>query len=96
MKITPILVPSNPFNNPSFGIRVGKTKATCYLPYCYITEDICKFKNYNITITKNYINKKLQSTLYYVTDMAGNWIKSKLKYIDENGNKSILRSKNNV
>lgn len=88
-------IQQTPPYNPSMGIRMGNTKTTMYAPSCYITKDLGRFKDYKIHITKNYINNKLASTLYYVTNKAGEWIESKLKYI-ENGKKKIIWSKNNA
>ena len=88
-------IQQTPPYNPSMGIRLGTTKTSVYAPSCYITKDLGKFKDYKIQITKNYINNKLASTLYYVTDKAGKWLTSKLKYI-EDGKKKIIWSKNNV
>lgn len=90
MKIQPI----SPYN-PAMGIRMGNTRTVMYAPSCYITKDLGRFKDYKIQITKNYINNKLASTLCYVTDKSGKWLRSKLKYI-ENGKQKLLWSKNNV
>lgn len=80
-------------NNTNFGIRIKPTKKIPYANNCYITEDIGFFKDRRISITKNYVNDKLTSVLYYVKDNVGNWVKSKLKYI-ENDKKRVIWSKN--
>lgn len=79
--------------NPTAGIRTAPTKVSVYAPKCYIVKDVGQFKDYNIRITRNYLNNKLASTLYYVTDKAGKWLRSKLKYI-EGDKKKVLRSEN--
>lgn len=79
--------------NPTAGIRTAPTKVSVYAPKCYIVKDVGQFKDYNIRITRNYLNNKLASTLYYVTDKAGKWLRSKLKYV-EGDKKKILRSEN--
>ena len=88
-------IQKTPPYNPTSGIRTAPTKVSVYAPKCYITKDVGQFKDYNIRITRNYLNNKLASTLYYVTDKAGKWLRSKLKYI-ENGKQKLLWSKNNV
>ena len=80
---------------PTFGVRLAPTKKMMYAPNCFIEKDCGEYKGRNITITKNYINNKLCSTLFYVKNKAGKWLESTLKYV-ENGTKKILRSKNNV
>ena len=80
---------------PTFGIRIGKTKTSYYAPNCYITKDLGKYKDHKFQITKNYIGNKLGSTLCYVTDIAGNWVVSKLKYV-EDGVRKVIWSKKNV
>ena len=81
-------------NNTNFGIRIKPTRKIPYANNCYITEDIGFFKNRRISITKNYIDEKLTSVLYYVKDNVGNWVKSKLKYI-ENGKITVLKGAKN-
>ena len=88
-------IQKTPPYNPTLGIRTAPTKVSVYAPKCYITKDIGQFKDYNIRITRIYLNNQLASTLYYVTDKAGKWLRSKLKYI-ENGKQKLLWSKNNV
>jgi hypothetical protein len=88
-------IQQTPPYNPTMGIRMGNTRTAMYAPSCYITKDLGRFKDYKIQITKNYINNKLASTLYYVTDKVGKWLGSKLKYI-ENGKQKIIWSKKNV
>lgn len=60
-----------------------------YAQGCYLERNIRKFKDREYTLYSNYIDEKLLSTLIYVKK-AGNWIKSKLKYIDENGHRNEL------
>ena len=69
MKIKPL----NTYN-PSFGVYVN-TKPTWY---GYVTHGI--FKNQSIDVYNAFENRKIRHKLYYVTDMANNWIKSKLKF----------------
>ena len=78
---------------PTFGVRVTPTKKITYAPNCYLEKDCAEYKGRKITITKNYINDKLCSKLFYVKNKAGEWLGSTLKYI-ENGTKKVLRSKN--
>lgn len=88
-------IQQTPSYNPSMGIRLGTTKTSVYAPKCYITKDLGRFKDYKIQITRNFINNKLSSTLFYVTDKAGKWLGSKLKYI-EDGVQKVIWSKNNA
>lgn len=80
---------------PTFGIKVGNTKVSRYAPHSYLTEDFGRYKDYKFHITKNYVDDKLKCSLCYVTDKAGKWITSKLKYV-ENGVRKVIWSKNNV
>lgn len=72
---------------PNFGVRVKPTRKIPYASNCFITEDLGVFKNKKISITKNYVDNELTSTLYYVKDNLGNWVKSKLKCFK--GNKVV-------
>ena len=79
MKIEPI-----PKSNISFGIYKG-TRHTHYGKCEYGI-----YKNKNIEI---YFDNQDKTKLYYISDLARNWIKSKLVYFQE-GVKRIVRSSN--
>lgn len=68
MKIQPI-----PKNSPSFGIYIKTTPKY----YGYITHGV--HRGYSIDIYNAYDNGLLRHKLYYVKDVLGNWVKSKLK-----------------
>lgn len=61
-------------NNPTFGIYIN-TKPTWY---GYVTHGT--FKNQSIDVYNAFENGKIRHKLYYVTDNAFNWVKSKLKF----------------
>ena len=82
MHIQPIQ-PNKP--QPSFGIYRG-TRITSY-GKCISG----RYRGYNIEI---YDDKQDKAKLYYVSDNAMKWVKSKLVYLD-NGIKKITRSRNN-
>ena len=82
-------------NNPTMGLNRVPTKRIHYLPNGFIEKDIVRLKDHTLLIARNYPNGKLTSTLYYVTDKAGKWIKSKLKFV-EGGVQKVIRSENNV
>ena len=86
-------IQQTPPYNPAMGVRTSPTRVYMYAPAKYLTEDFGRFKDYKIHITKSYINDKLSQKLFYVTDSAGKWIKSKLKYF-EDGKWKITRSEN--
>lgn len=79
-------------NNPTMGLNRIPTKRICY-PNGFIEKDIVKLKDHTLLIARNYPNGKLSSTLYYVTDKAGKWLTSKLKYF-EDGIQKTIRSEN--
>lgn len=81
--------------NPSMGLNRVPTKRTYYLKNSFIEKDIIKLKEHTIFISRNYLDGKLSSTLFYVKDKYDNWVKSKLKYF-EDGIQKIIRSENNV
>lgn len=82
--------------NTTMGLNRVPTKRTYYLADCYWERDTINLKYYTVLITKNFMGGELASKLYYVTDKAGKWIKSKFKYIDDFGNKKVMRSYNNA
>ena len=79
------LQPTNPVN---FGIY-QQTKIT---RYGKIDKGIINGKK--LDIYTSYENGKVKHRLYYLTDLAGNWIKSKLKYFDDKGELKTIRSTN--
>ena len=96
MIVQPTIYPSGIINyppNPNFKIRAGNTKVIQYAKDSYITQDFGRFKDKKILITKNFINNRLASTHYYLSDKHDNWIKSKLKTIENNVLKVICLNK---
>lgn len=54
--------------------------------YGKVIQDTGIFKGYKLDIYSAYSREgKLLHKLYYLSDIVGNWIKSKLKYYDESG-----------
>lgn len=82
-------------NNPTMGLNRVPTKRINYLPNGFIEKDIVRLKNHTLLITRNYPNGELTSTLFYVKNKAGDWVKSKLKYI-EDGVLKVIRSERNA
>lgn len=96
MRVNPVIVPPATVDyplNPNFKIRAGNTKVIQYAKDSYITQDFGRFKDKKILITKNFIDNKLTSTHYYLSDKHDNWIKSKLKTIENNVLKVICLNK---
>lgn len=81
MKIQPTI----PVN---FGIYKGKKPTT------YGIKETGIINGKKLDVYTAYENGKIKHKLYYFYDSAGNWIKSKLKYFDENGEQKEIRSKN--
>lgn len=79
--------------NIAMGLNKVPTKRVYYSPNSFLEEDIVKLKNHTLLIARNYPNGKLSSTLFYLKDQAGRWIKSKLKYF-EDGVQKVIRSEN--
>ena len=75
--------PTNPVN---FGIYKG-TKPT---RYGRIDTGIINGKK--LDIYYSYENRQIKHKLYYLTDNIGNWIKSKLIYFDDKGERKVIRS----
>jgi len=77
----------------AFGISVGKPIKRVYYPNCWNEVSNGKYKDFSFTIYNNYEFGNKCSTLIVVKKM-GNWIKSKLKYIDVDGSRKVLWSYN--
>ena len=86
-------IQQTPPYNPTMGLNRVPTKRTYYLPNGFLEKDIVKLKDHTLLITRNYPNGELNSTLFYLKDQAGRWIKSKLKYF-EDGMQKVIRSEN--
>lgn len=71
-----------PIKPISFGIRLKPTRKIQYAPNCFIEREIGKYKGYNIMVSKNFTDNKLTSRLIYIKDKSGNWLASKLKYLE--------------
>lgn len=68
-----------PINNTSFGIYKG-TRQTYY---GYVDSGVYRDKAIDIYNSFN-DNGTLKHKLYYVSDLARNWLKSKLKFFRDN------------
>lgn len=88
-------IQATPPYNPSFGLNRTPVRRIDYRPNCYIEKEIVKLKENTILVSRNYLDNKLSSTLFYVKNKAGNWVKSKLKYI-EDGVLKVIRSERNA
>jgi hypothetical protein len=88
-------IQQTPPHNPTMGLNRVPTKRIYYLPNGFMEKDIIKLKDHTLLITRNYPNGELSSTLFYLKDQAGRWIKSKLKYF-EDGIQKTIRSENNA
>ena len=88
-----MLVRGVPPYNPTMGLNRVPTKRIYYSLNSFLEKDIVKLKDHTLLITRNYPNGELNSTLFYLTDKAGRWIKSKLKYLEDGAQKTI-RSEN--
>mgnify|MGYP003298086406 CR=1 FL=1 len=77
-----------PVENTSFGILVKPARKRYYAPNCWNIKSIGKYKDYDIKIYDDYMNKCYKSTLITISK-AGKWIKSKLKYFDGKENKVL-------
>jgi hypothetical protein len=84
---------ATPPHNPTMGLNRVPTRRIYYLPNGFLEKDIVKLKDHTLLITRNYPNGELSSTLFYLKDQAGRWIKSKLKYF-EDGMQKCIRSEN--
>jgi hypothetical protein len=84
---------ATPPYNPTMGLNRVPTRRIYYLPNGFLEKDIVKLKDHTLLITRNYPNGELSSTLFYLKDQAGRWIKSKLKYF-EDGMPKCIRSEN--
>jgi hypothetical protein len=84
---------ATPPYNPTMGLNRVPTRRIYYLPNGFLEKDIVKLKDHTLLITRNYPNGELSSTLFYLKDQAGRWIKSKLKYF-EDGMQKCIRSEN--
>lgn len=92
MDIKPASVTS--VNKPlSFGITTDKMVKKIYYPNCWNEITKGKYKDYSFTIYNNYEFSKKCSTLI-VLKKLGEWIKSKLKYVDVDGKHKVLWSYN--
>jgi hypothetical protein len=79
---------------PTFGIRRLPTKKIQYAPKLFIEKEVGKFKDYDIIISKHIDNNNITSRLIYIKDKYGNWIKSKLKYLEDGVWKVLKGGKN--
>ena len=86
-------IQQTPPYNPIMGLNRVPTKRIYYLPNGFIEKDIVRLKDHTLLIARNYPNGKLSSTLFYLKDKAGRWVKSKLKYF-EDGIQKCIRSEN--
>jgi hypothetical protein len=86
-------IQQTPPYNPTMGLNRVPTRRIYYLPNGFLEKDIVKLKDHTLLITRNYPNGELSSTLFYLKDQAGRWIKSKLKYF-EDGMQKCIRSEN--
>lgn len=66
------------------------TKKIIYAPRCWNIMTVGKYKNYEIKIFENYIDRRWCSTLIAL-NKAGKWIKSKLKH-SENQQRKVTWS----
>ena len=73
----------------TFGITTSR-KITKYAYNSYIEKSKGTYKGHDLYIQKNYLNGRLASTMICLSK-AGEWVKSKLKYI-ENGERKVLRT----
>jgi hypothetical protein len=69
-----MIIPPITTNSPTFGIYIN-TKPTWY---GYVNHGI--YKGQSIDVYNAFENGKIRHKLFYVTDAANNWIKSKLKF----------------
>ena len=49
-----------------------------------------RYKDYKVTVYRQYAKKKLVSKLFYISDLVGNFIRLKLMKIDDNGNRKTM------
>lgn len=75
---------------PTLPVNFGIYKGT--KPTRYGKIDTGLFKGNKIDVYYSYENNKIKHKLYYVTDSLGNWIKSKLIYFDDFGEKKVIKS----
>ena len=74
-----------PIDNIKFKCHKGTTEKL--RDYGKVIKDTGFINNKKLEIYSAYSHEgKLLHKLYYLADAVGNWIKSKLKYYDENGN----------
>lgn len=85
MKIQPISESQNAFwQVRSFKCHKGTTEKI--RDYGKVIQDTGIFKGYKLDVYSAYSREeKLVHKLYYLSDIVGNWIKSKLKYYGKNG-----------
>lgn len=76
---------------PIGDINFGIYKKTINKPYGHV--DIGEYRNHIIEIyTAQKSNGDLIHKLYYIKNQAGDWIKSKLKYFENNKCRRVVRS----
>ena len=69
-----------PTHSPAFGL-IRQTKIRYTKPYTKVITDTVKLVNGKKAIfASTYSGNTLESTLSYLQDAAGRWIKSKLRY----------------
>ena len=90
MNIKPITIPPTE-KYMTFGITTKKPTKRIYASNCWNEISEGAFKDYSFTIYNNYQLGKRCSTLI-IFKKFGTWLKSKLKYIDANGNRKVLWS----
>lgn len=88
-----MMIQGMPPYNPTMGLNRVPTRRIYYLPNGFLEKDIVRLKDHTLLIARNYPNGKLSSTLFYLKDKAGRWVKSKLKYF-EDGIQKCIRSEN--
>lgn len=75
-------------NSLNFGITIKPPKQSFYAPNCWNEKMVGKYKGYTIRIFNNYTGNRHSSTLI-VLSKVNQWIKSKLKYIEDGKLKTL-------
>lgn len=80
------------FSNVSFGIY--KSTKVSDFGYRKVVCDSGIVNNKKIDIYNSYENGQLAHKLYYLSDIVGKWIKSKLEFIKNGKIDKVVRSEN--